>query len=481
MNLIKKLTPSKHLVKQSLQGHAWMGLFWAGLLYLICLSGTLVVFFPEMERWEQPLEAEYTEMSAPAISQALTAFQQKIDEPIESLYYIYPSEDIPRAHVSANDQEWWLNKAGDLTEAVDAPWTSMMTDLHIYLHLPHTIGIIIVGMLGAMMCGLVISGVLSHPNLFKDAFKMRWGGNKHLEQTDLHNRLSVWSLPFFLVISLTGAYIGLFGVNMTVADYFDESITSEEVISTVFGDDPLIDEAPTVVSIQTIQDDLKEREPQAEFLYLVVQKPGTDGQYVEMAATLPNRLIYSEIYRYHSDGRFIDYQHLSDGDAGRQIAYSSYRIHFGHFGGVFTKIMYVLLGFAMTAITVTGVNMWFNKRKMRNHWYYLWNGYVWTTPMSIALSAMCSMVFGLNPVYTFWISLVILSAVALRYQDENKHKNYLQLLRWLTVGLTVMTVFIHGINFPYEKWYWIFSGSIILLSILPVLNLRLWTYKWATA
>ena len=197
MNLLKKLTPSKSTVKQSLQGHAWMGLFWAGLLYLICLSGTLVVFFPEMERWEQPLADEYTTMSPQAISQAITAFQNKIDEPIESLYYIYPNENIPRAHVSANEQEFWLNSNGELVDEVDAPWTSMMTDLHIYLHLPKTIGIILVGMLGAMMCGLAISGLLAHPNLFKDAFKLRWGGNKHLEQTDLHNRLSVWSLPFF--------------------------------------------------------------------------------------------------------------------------------------------------------------------------------------------------------------------------------------------------------------------------------------------
>ncbi len=479
MNLIKKLTPSQQLVKQSLQGHAWMGLFWAGLLYLICLSGTLVVFFPEMERWEQPLETEYTDMSASSISAALSAFQEKIDEPIESLYYIYPNEDIPRAHVSANEQEWWLDNNGHLVEQVDAPWTSMMTDLHIYLHLPHTIGIIIVGMLGAMMCGLVISGVLSHPNLFKDAFKMRWGGNKHLEQTDLHNRLSVWSLPFFLVISLTGAYIGLFGINMTVADYFDDSITSEEVISTVFGDDPQINEAPITVDIQAIEDDLKKREPEVQFLYLVVQKPGTEGQYVEMAATLPNRLIYSEIYRYHSDGRFIDYQHLSDGEAGRQVAYSSYRIHFGHFGGVFTKLMYVVLGFAMTAITVTGVNMWFNKRKIRNRWYYLWNGYVWSVPLAMACAAMSSLVFDLQPVLFFWLSLLLSSAVAFCFQKEHPHQKYLQALRWFTVALTLVTVFFHGIYFPNQAWYWVFSATILLLSMLPILNLRSWVHKWS--
>ncbi len=455
MNLIKKLTPSQQLIKQSLQGHAWMGLFWAGLLYLICLSGTLVVFFPEMERWEQPLQEEYTEMSPQAISQSIRAFQLTFNDPIESLYYIYANEDMPRAHVSANEQEWWLNSEGGLVEQVNAPWTSMMTDLHLYLHLPHTLGIMLVGMLGAMMCGLVISGLLSHPNLFKDAFKMRWGSNKHMEQTDLHNRLSVWSLPFFLVISLTGAYIGLFGINMTVADYMDDSITSEQIITSVFGTDPEVDEPVTAVDIEAIENDLKQRAPEAQPLYLVVQKPGTNQQYVEMAATIPGRLIYSEIYRYHSDGRFIDYQHLSDGDVGTQVAYSSYRIHFGHFGGLLTKFMYLMMGLAMTAITVTGVNMWFNKRRLRNRWYYLWNAFVWSAPLAMAAAAMGALIFNTNPVLVFWLSLTVASIIGTIKQSEFKLARYVSLLRWLTLSVTLITLFVHGLSFPETVWYWV--------------------------
>lgn len=484
MNMFKKLTPSQSLVKQALRGHAWMGLFWAALLYLICFSGALVVFFPEMERWEQPLADEYSQMDAAAIEQSLVNIQQQIPHKLESLYFIYPSEYIPRAHVSAVledktqtiDTEWWLDSSGQLVEPVTAPWTEMLTELHIYLHLPHTLGIIIVGMLGAMMCGLMISGLLAHPNLFKDAFKLRLGSNRHMEQTDIHNRLSVWGLPFFFVVSLTGAYIGLFGVSMTVVDWLEKSHDSNQIITEVFGDDPVINEPVQNINMAQIKQELLEQSPEASPIYLVVQKPGSDEQYVEVAASLPQRLIYSEIYRFHSDGTFIDYQHLSDGSIGRQVAYSSYRVHFGHFGGMATKLLYLLLGLAMTVITATGVNMWFSKRKIHNHWSVLWRGFVWATPTAFAVAAFAGMILSLSAVVAFWFSLLLLSVLSLwsyfSSTDYHKEQNYVMMLKYLTVIIITFLIFFHGFKHPEQSWYWVFSLSILMLSLLPLFNYR---------
>ena len=488
MSVLKKLTPSQSLVKQSLRGHAWVGLFWAALLYLICLSGALVVFYPEMERWEQPMKSEYQQISDQAINSALHQVQADSPHVLESLYFIYPNQDLPRAHVSAvyqdksieADSEWWVDESGQVAEAVSAPWTEMMTDLHIYLHLPHTLGIIMVGMLGAMMCGLLISGVLAQPNLFKDAFKLRLGSNRHLEQTDIHNRLSVWSLPFFFVVSLTGAYIGLFGVSLVVVDWFEKDHDSDQIISEVFGGDPKVQEPVVPVDLAAISTDLKQRAPGAEPIYLVIQKPQTEGQYVEVAATLPQRLIYSEIYRYHSDGRFIDYQHLSDGDLGRQVAYSSYRVHFGHFGGFATKILYLVLGLAMAVITVTGVNMWFEKRKLNNRWYTLWRGFVWSTPLSMAISACLALLFALNPVWVFWSALVLFSLLTLGTHKQAEglmaQRAWIVYLKLASLVVLVLTVVGHSLNHdlaPTEHgWYWLFGLGAVLLAVMPLINFR---------
>ncbi|MFC3195734.1 PepSY-associated TM helix domain-containing protein [Marinicella sediminis] len=475
MKLLKQLTPSRNLVKQTLRSHAWIGLVLAAVLYLVCLSGSLLVFKSDFERWEQSSSEPYLSISDQAISRALAAFQTKVNRPVEALYFVYPSKDLPRAHVADALDEWWVDKDGALTAPVDIPWTDMLTDLHYYLHLPGTWGMIIVGMLGAMMCGLMVSGLLSHPNLFKDAFKLRLGSNRQLEQTDVHNRLSVWSLPFFFVISLTGGYIGLFGISMTLVDYFEEDYQAEQIISEVFGHDPSVDQPAVVPQINKIHRDLNNRAPDAQPLYLVVQNPGTDQQYIEVAAYPPDRLIYSEIYRYHSDGSFIDYQHLADGSAGRQVAYSSYRLHFGTFGGPITQWLYLVLGLAMTVITVTGVNMWFEKRNVRNRWYTSWRGFVWLTPLALVASAFGTVLLDWSAVGIFWLVLaggsLLLWAGMYRIHRFNQQTLYLW-MKQAALLLLIVLLFAHGFGHTDQPWYWSFSLALTGLLSLPMINFR---------
>src|SRR3546814_13233510 len=44
------------------------------------------------------------------------------------------------------------------------------------------------------------------------SFPTRRSSDLHLFQVDLHNRLGVWGLPFYLMIALTGAFMGLAAV-----------------------------------------------------------------------------------------------------------------------------------------------------------------------------------------------------------------------------------------------------------------------------
>jgi hypothetical protein len=76
------------------------------------------------------------------------------------------------------------------------------------LHLPRSWGGFIVGLTGVALLSL-ISGILSHPRVLRDAFHLRLGGSRRLQEADLHNRLGVWALPFHVIVSLTGALLGL--------------------------------------------------------------------------------------------------------------------------------------------------------------------------------------------------------------------------------------------------------------------------------
>ncbi len=408
MSLINQLKPSSQLVKTSLSSHSWLGIVIGALMYVICLSGTLVVFFEEFERWEQPLVEEYLDYEIENIQSSILQVQSKVDVVPKTIYAVLPTVAVPRIHVATDEEEWFVNKDGSLAESPHVPWTEMLKELHIYLHLPSTLGIIIVACFGAFLVGLIITGLLAHPKIFKDAFKLRIGGSAHLEQADIHNRLGVWGTPFYFIIGLTGAYIGLVGIMGYSISASDVDKSLDDVIAAVYGADPVVlTKNDNTIELEPAFEYLAAQHPAATPIYIAYQNPGKDNQYFEVAATLPERLIYSEIYRFNIDGSFINHQQLSDGAAGRQLAYSVYRLHFGHFGGFGVKVLYGLLGLALSVISVTGINIWLTKRKRTTPINHIWTGIVWGMPTALMVALFCSFIIKDGLPIIFWASLII--------------------------------------------------------------------------
>ena len=137
-------------VKSSLKSHSYVALWFSSLLYLICISGTIVVFFEEFERLEQPNINEYSHFPAESIQPAMDEYIQRIGNiPIAS-YIVLPTEGFPRTHITDGIDEWYLNQDGRFSDPVSTPWTGMLKELHTNLHLPHIIGMTLVGFLGVV-------------------------------------------------------------------------------------------------------------------------------------------------------------------------------------------------------------------------------------------------------------------------------------------------------------------------------------------
>ena len=423
-------------VKSSLKSHSYVALWFSAFLYLICISGTIVVFFEEFERLEQPSISEYSSFPAENIQPAMDEYIKRTEKiPITS-YIVLPTDGFPRTHITDGADEWYLNQDGSFSDAVSTPWTGMLKELHTHLHLPHIIGMTLVGFFGIVLCSLIISGVLSHPKLFKDLFFLRRNRSNRLKQTDWHNRLSVWGLPFHLMIAITGAFIGLSSVliSITALGFFNND--TESVIAAIYGDDPAIESVGKNINYPEAFRQLELQSPNAEPIYLVVHNMGKKDQLLEIAATLPGRLIYSEIYRFDQDGQFVDKQGMSDGPAGRQASYSTYRLHFGHFDSFWVKPLYFLMGLMLSLMAVYGMNIWFARRPHRTWLNNAWQGWVWGIPIALVLSAIASLV-SLNPFIAFYGSLILLLITNIQYGERF---NGLKTMRYLLIVSTVILI-----------------------------------------
>lgn len=381
-------------VKRLRRAHSVLGLALAGLLYVICLSGALAVFHEEFERWEQPQVAESLTYTALQIAHAVDRFRAELTTAPDKLFVVLPTASLPRMHLSADGYERYVTPDGRLDVAPADGWTHLLVHLHNQLLLPETAGLIITGSIGALLCALVLNGLLSHPNLVKDLFRWRRDRNEVLRHTDLHNRLGVWGSPFFLMFGITGAFFGLIGVLVAAGAerWFDGD--REAVIASVYGADIEVAAAPSRIDYQRALSELTRLAPEATPIYLMIQSPGTERQFLEIGATLPDRLIYSEIYRFDAGGTPLGHQGLSDGPLARQIAYSVYRLHFGHFGGWASKLLYGTLGLALAWVCVSGVNIWLARRDQRSVVNGLWDGLVWGFPIALVASATVALLEG---------------------------------------------------------------------------------------
>ncbi|MDY6812899.1 MAG: PepSY-associated TM helix domain-containing protein [Pseudomonadota bacterium] len=438
------LRPSRALVRRALSAHSGVGLAIGALMYLLCLTGALVVFFEEFERWEQPAVAEDASYSIAQLDAAAANFLAAVPQVPETVYLVLPSESMPRLHVAAGDAEWFVAADGRLAGTLAAAWTGLLQALHVHLHLPYVPGLILVGVLGVMLCSLIVSGLLAHPALIRDAFRWRRGGQGALGEVDLHNRLSVWGLPFHLMIAVTGAFLGLVSVFYAGAAYVYEAGDREAVLAQMYGADARVaSPADAPFDIGRALDNLAEVAPAAEPMYVALQQPGQPGQHLEIAASLPQRLVYSEIYRFSPAGDYLGDQALASGPVGRQLAYSVYRLHFGHFAGMPVKLLYGLMGLALTVVSASGVNIYLAKRRRRGLANDLWVAVVWGSPLALALAALAALA-GLPPLPAFLATGLVAALGAALVRDVDRTRRGLQLA--LGAGLLAV-VAVHALRF----------------------------------
>lgn len=467
MKLFPKPTPG--FVRAMTDGHSVLGLAVSTLLYIVCVSGTLAVFYPDFERWEQASVAERLDADAStynrATAEALELARARGEE-LERISFTVPNADKPRLQLKAGDTERYVSDAGELQGEVVHEWTHFLVYLHFALNLPVSLGVPIVGLIGVLMAALIVSGLLAHPRIIKDAFSLRLAGSARLQQVDLHNRLGVWASPFHLAIALTGAFIGLSQVvAFAIAALFYNGDV-EKVQHMLFMDTPKKAEAIVAAPLPDFAPVLAEMRriaPDHEPIKITLYHPGTDAQALEVTTRVPDRLVWGERFRFDSSAQLVQKEGWSDGSAGKQVYASNFRLHFGHFAGLPVKVAYFLLGLGMCVMVVTGINIWLVRKRQRGNpaekLERVWMAQVWGVPFAIAFSAATYLAFDISAVAVFWLLTAVLSLVAAFVGNPAGWSAW---LRYATVAACVVTVVIHAARFGADA----FSAAALLVNLV---------------
>jgi len=471
-------------VRAVLRGHSSLGLAFAALIYLVCLSGSLAVFAHEFQRWESASAPRVTDVTPDAIQTAFEGAIAKGGPGVEHVYITLPSADFPRLLLyvdAAEDQQFLADAGGQIVEGSAFAWTEFITRLHINLHLPRTWGGFLVGLIGVALLSSLISGILAHPRIFRDAFYLRLGGSKRLQEADLHNRLGVWALPFHILISLSGAFLGLTTIIVGVLGMAMFNGDVGKVYALFTPVPPIDDPRPApVLDLKPMFAKLPATGGRVEYVF--TEHPTEMGGAALFNVKHPNRLAGTDSYAFRRDATMYDASPAAENNLGEDVLASMGVLHFGWFGGGLVKVVYFLLGLGLTYLAASGVNIWLARRRDKGRpapaWERLWSATVWGQPVTMAMAAIASLTLAdiTSAIGTWLVGSVLFWLAAIRVPAATIAHVGRRLLTCTLVATAVTQMLTRGGGDPMA---WLVNAMLVtagiaaLLPDLPTIRTRL--------
>lgn len=343
--------------------HLWLGLSVGLLFAVVSASGSAIVYRREMDAVQRPYLG-YVSVPPGAKKLAIEDLQAK-------LRHEYPqakSSDLNTLLFASSEQ-------GAITTYVDGGMIAVdpydghtyakisdgkslagwFKDLHVEL-LAGEKGEIVNGWAAVVSCLILLSGLWLWWPHTRRQIRMRLTVKRgvSLRRTlyDLHNALGFWTLAILFVVTFTG--VGL---------VFNQAFQTFVFAKTGTTRRP----APKIVPQG------ERRSPEALFQTALAAVP--DGKPIFITVPTAPAQPFQAMFQRRGAGFFpyvtvkidpyrgeiVDLDDDANATFGRKIMRQVAVLHFGFWGGMTTKVIYVLLGLAPAVLYVTGVYMWWQR------------------------------------------------------------------------------------------------------------------------
>lgn len=357
--------------------HTWAGLIVSWVLFFMFVTGTLGYFDSELDRWMQPerpviatvpLREQLNLAERFLQTRAADAQQWHIDLPT--------SRETPHLQVSWTTAEAATHGPVILDVVTGQPITVRDTGggqtlyrMHYALHyLPREWTYRIVGICSLLMLLGLITGVLIHRTLFRDFFTFR-SGKKIRSWLDMHNLLSVATLPFQLMITYSGLlFFFMLYLPLVIAGSYGFADNAEQQLRAQLF--PRVSVRPSgvaadVVALHQVLEHAEQHWGVAKVAALTVHWPGDANGQIELERVPDQINRRTPALRVSA----VDGEPLTS-PAPDLPAYGIMRVlwglHEGLFAGPLLRTLYFLSGLAGAGMIATGLLLWSLKRQKRH-------------------------------------------------------------------------------------------------------------------
>lgn len=361
--------------------HRWFGLLAGVWLFLLAATGTVIVFYEEIDHLLNPqlfdlpvvgerLPFEDLVRAAEASrSGSYARFVNLPNAPGEPLIaYLAARADseeaIPRslhAIVDPYTGEVLASRVFGAFKLDRLHFANWVYQLHMNLHLG-TVGSVLLGIVALLWIFDHIPAVwLSFPTLRRwwRSFLVKRSARGAAQAYGLHRASGLWLAPVTLILAVSGVYFNFYPLFVAAVEFF--SPLTEKVYQTA----PALDEPiySPEVSIDRALDTARQVTGDAEVDSLSILP--ASGLYWARIFDPRDLADYGQrnVYVSMQDGSVVGDQHGAEGSAGDVFIALQFPLHSGKIMGWPGRILIALTGLVICGLVATGFILWFRKRR----------------------------------------------------------------------------------------------------------------------
>ena len=353
--------------------HRYLGLAIGLIIILIGLTGSLLVFEQDFDRWmvaQQygPITPQPEQVSPEAV---INTIQAKYAAQKDLKMYRMYLPDVPDAPYIGQ----LATPDGQGTEVFVNPYTGAIlgarsdkTLIRILLELHYSLmagetGVTIIGVAAFLLCILSLTGLILWPGWRKliAGFKIKWNAHPKRVNFDIHKVVGVITVVFLFLTAFTGFCWNFYGFTEPIIYAVTFTQKPPDVVSKpIPGQSPLSLTKQLSIANATL--------PGAVIRSMFLPEKPEDVLDIRMQ--LPQeRVSYgnSHVYLDQYSGEVLRVDNALRIPLGDRVLNFFVPLHYGTFGGLPTRILYVFVGLAPLILFITGFIMWYHRPSRSTH------------------------------------------------------------------------------------------------------------------
>ena len=350
--------------------HSVGALILSTLLIILCLTGIPIIFKKELNQYV--LRGNTGELNTTiTLDQFATQAEATFDFSKGEYHLVMGDQYTPHLiwleegseHVAKTLVE------GKFEELIALDALDALSHMHYNFFIPDPYGEYFVGLIGLLSLGMMFLGILLHVKWKKENKKFRKTKSFRLWASDLHKLTGFWLLPFHLVVTYTGATLGLGGLLLIMSAISSFEGDQDAAVEAVLGKEPVLAETackplPISQMIDKANQHWADKYGDSQIETIEVHYPGDCNAEIGIASKIPGYLLLTN---------FVGYS-LVDGSLKKEIDWASSApgnkwyatvgpLHFGHFAGVLGKWIYVISSLLLIVLIFSGLLLWVDKKQ----------------------------------------------------------------------------------------------------------------------